>query len=131
MTRRCRMETKSSMSLVRITPSTPSVDRVRTKYCFPDCSKSMDAIVTGEETCFRRLKTGRSQAGVAASVLSSAASPCIPRPSIAAPAELFTKLRRFIIREYTRLDAGLHLHRSTKHVSASVGAVVRLDYSVR
>ena len=58
ITRRSRMGTKSSMSLVRTTPSTPSVERVRTKYCLPDCSSSMEAILTGAETCLCRLKTG-------------------------------------------------------------------------
>ena len=36
-------------SFVRMMPSAPSLDRVRTKYVLPDCSSSMDAIFTGFE----------------------------------------------------------------------------------
>src|ERR1035438_7090300 len=91
------MGTKSSMSLVRTMPSTPSVERVRTKNCLPDCSRSMAAILTGAGKCLGRLKTGFWYSGMAEPVSSAAPSAAgAARGEAASRAVALTKSRRFI-----------------------------------
>src|ERR1039458_7389532 len=87
------MGTKSSMSLVRTTPSTPSVERVRRKNCLPDCSNSMEAILMGAGKCFGMVKTGFWNSGIAESLSSAAGT---GRGEAASRVAVLTKLRRFI-----------------------------------
>src|ERR1039457_4467051 len=87
------MGRKSSMSLVRTMPSTPSVERVRRKNCLPDCSSSMVAILTGAGKCLCRLKTGFWYSGMAESLSSAAGA---ARGEAASRVAALTKLRRFI-----------------------------------
>src|SRR5450759_3510316 len=110
------MGMKSSMSLVSTTPSTPSVERVRRKYCLPDCSSSMAAILTGAETCFGRLKTGFWYSGMAESVFSAASAAGTARGEAASKVAALTKLRRFI---------GISIARGANH-RALVRVILRL-----